>query len=440
MPRSINTADPALVNGYSTRVGGAGLVQAQWAARTQVVAIAGEDSTELNFGYRELSRNLSRTRRVTLTNFGDSPATFAMSTTNPNGSPHTVVLKSSSVTVAPHGTQDVEVELDVPAATAGDSSAFNDVAGLVTFNPAAGSNNGAILRVPYYLVPRAVARIATELDGEHVNRTGSMTATVTNDQGVITGNADWYAWGLSGTKKEGQHANDFGAVGVQAFPGVLAFGVSSQKRWSNPTENEFDILVDVNGDGIDDYVVASVDLGRVTGAGTTGVLAVAVIDLRTNKATVRFLADAPFNSTSLALPVRISQLCRPGSPCLSAANPRFSYHAVSFNIDGNVDSIDTLASFNAFTPAISTGMFDTLAPGASVTETVSINSAEWAKTPARGVMILSHDNLSDEEAQLIPLSLRGNREHGPVPLVNLPGLAPDGAGSPLPAPASSPSA
>ena len=65
------------------------------------------------------------------------------------------------------------------------------------------------------------------------------------------------------------------------------------------------------------------------------------------------------------------------------------------------DVVDGVASFNAFTPSISTGMFHELAPGAEVQETVTIDAAEWANTPALGLMVVSHDNKASDEAQLI---------------------------------------
>jgi hypothetical protein len=72
-----------------------------------------------------------------------------------------------------------------------------------------------------------------------------------------------------------------------------------------------------------------------------------------------------------------------------------------------VDAIDGSASFNAFSPAISNGMFDVLAPGASANENVSINAAEWAQTPALGLMVISHGNKSGkDEAQLIKVDLK----------------------------------
>ena len=128
-----------------------------------------------------------------------------------------------------------------------------------------------------------------------------------------------------------------------------------------------------------------------------------MFDLRTGAGSIQFLADAPIDSSTIVLPVLVSQLCRSGSPCLSAANPRFTYSVVGFGpTDDTVDAIDGTASFNAFNPAISNGMFDVVAPGASATETVSINAAEWAQTPALGLMIVSHGNKSGkDEAQLI---------------------------------------
>jgi hypothetical protein len=131
-------------------------------------------------------------------------------------------------------------------------------------------------------------------------------------------------------------------------------------------------------------------------------MASAVLDLRTGDATIEFLADAPTDGTTVVLPAQISQLCVAGSPCLSAANPRLKYHAQSLGLtDQTMDTVDGTAAYNAFTPAISTGMFDTIAPGRTATETVTVNRDEWAQTPSRGLMIVSHNNRADDEAQLV---------------------------------------
>ncbi|GAA0959457.1 peptidase S8 [Virgisporangium aurantiacum] len=402
----VNTADPGKVTGYSTRIAGSGLIQAPPAVTTEVVALGDVGTASVNFGFAELDRDFKQSKVIVLRNFGNTPATFNASVGTKAGSPHSTKLSRTRVTVPARGETRIDLSLSVTASTAGTSAEFADVAGLVTFTPANGNNHGVALRVPYYMVPQAVSNIETKIDTNALRRNGSAVATVTNRRGVVPGAADWYAWGLYDSRDRGLGSNDMRAVGAQTFPGdgVMAFAISTTRRWSNASTNEFDVYVDVNGDGVDDYVVVGVDLGLLTAGEANGEMAVAVFDLRTGDGTIEFLADAPTDSSTLVLPVLFEQLCAAGSPCLSAANPRLKYHAVSFGqTDNTTDTIEGVASFNAFTPAISTGMFDVVAPNASASETVTINAAEFALTPPLGLMIVSHDNRSADEAQLIPV-------------------------------------
>lgn len=179
-----NTADPAKVAGYLTRLAGSGLIQAAGATQTQVVATGNDDSSALNFGFAELGGDYRRTLTVELRNFGPQPATFRVGTDRAAGSPHTTSLSRSSVQVPARGRATISVTLRVPAATAGTSAAFADVTGLVTFTPVAGANGGVTLRIPYYLVPQSVSSVSTSLNTAALLRTGSATATVTNRTGV----------------------------------------------------------------------------------------------------------------------------------------------------------------------------------------------------------------------------------------------------------------
>jgi minor extracellular serine protease Vpr len=414
----VNTGDPSMVGGYVTAGSGTGLVQALPAVQTQVVALGDKDAPALNFGFAELDRDLSQRDTVTLRNFGDAPATFNVATQLDAGSPHSLVLRDTQVTVRGHDSRDVRVELDVPAATAGAASdptgSFHDVSGLVTFTPVGGSNNGVTLRVPYYLVAQAVSNVSTQVDASKLLQKGSAPATITNRRGAIAGNADWYSWGLADKRDHGLGSDDLRAAGVQSlYPAglpLLVFAITTTKRWSNAAQNEFDVVVDVNNDGNPDYDVVAGDLGSLTTGTANGIDAVAVFNLATGSGSLNYLADAPTDSNTMTLPVDFSQLCDAGSPCLSAANPRFTYTVQSFGLTDNTsDTIDATAQFNAFAPSISTGMFDTVAPNASATEAVTIDPVEWALTPSRGLMIVTHDNPSGrDEAQLIPV---GRSEH-----------------------------
>jgi minor extracellular serine protease Vpr len=300
------------------------------------------------------------------------------------------------VSLAPGQSAPVLVRLTVPAATAGNSDDFREVAGLITLTPATGANGGIALRVPYYLVPRARSRMDAGVDLPFGATTTTVNATVRNVGGAIAGTADFYAWGPSG------HLGSINlrAVGVQAFTsGVnrfLVFAVNVFERFNNAAVNEYDILVDTNLDGTPDFDVFAIDLGLLT-AGPNGQVVVGVQNLATGAISVRFMADAPTDGTTLLLPVLASQLG------LTPASPRFSYTAKSSSsLTGDSDATDDTGFFNAFTPAVETAQFETVAVGGTATVPVHVNAAEFAKTPATGLMIVNLDDAAGaEQADLI---------------------------------------
>jgi subtilisin family serine protease len=409
-----NTADPSLVAGFSARGAGTGLIQAAPATKTQVVALGDRDNGTMSFGFNELGRDYSQTQSIRLHNFGDSPASFNVADNLASGSPHSTSF-SSSITVPPHGDAMLPVRLSVPAATAGggivpgSGDTFHDVSGQITFAPAGGSNNGVTLRVPYSMVPSALSDISvSDPDQRQLSQKGSAQVTIQNRHGVVPGNADWYAWGLKDHRDRGLRSDDLKAAGVQSFPQdhFMAFAISTAHRWSNAAMNEMDVLVDVNNDGTPDYDVVAVDHGLLTAGEADGVDVTAVFDLNTGAVGFRYQTDAPTDSSTMVLPVDFDQLTD-GNPAtsLGGANQRFSYTVESFGLtDGTGDAFSQSAVFNPFNPAVSTGTFDTIPPGGSVMETVSINSAEFAKSAPLGWMIVSHDNSSDNEANFIRLT------------------------------------
>jgi len=413
----VNTGNPAGITGttpYVTSRAGTGLVQPLAAARTQVIAFAGNREPVANFGFFEGDANFSDTRRIRLWNKSGSPVTFNTGVTNAAGSPHTATLSRNNVTVQPGTFAPVDVTLAVPMSTAGNAGGFREVSGLVTFTPQGGGNNGVALRVPYYLVPRALSLI----DVTVADSTPSFTTTSTvsnHPDAAISGSADYYAWGLrDGNDLEGSPA-DMRAIGVQSFDigggqRLIGFGVSTWHRWSNASTTEFDIYVDVDLDGTDDYIVVGVDNGAVAAGSFNGLFDAYVFSTRSGGASsLAGSLGALTDGSTAFLPIISSQLCRSGEPCLSSANPRFRYHAIGFDLnDEEEDPMPLSAMFNPWTPAIFTSNefdFLTVAPGASASTTVTIDSGEWDATPARGLMVIVNDNKAGEaEAALIQMS------------------------------------
>jgi hypothetical protein len=414
----INTADPAGVLGYKTSRGGSGLVQPALSTKTQAVAFSEKGlGVSLNFGYAELKEDFSKTLTLKIENLSPHSGTFNISSALPSGSPHSVSFDETSFVVPGESTHFVDVTLNVAAATAGVSNgaglSFNEVAGLVMVTPQGSEfNSGIALRVPYYFVPRALSDIRTKLGSKLKPSNPTTTANVTNDEGVIAGDADFYAWGLSDGKEAGKAANDVRAIGVQSFPFTattqfIGFSVNTYDRWTNPSTNEYDIFVDVDNDGKDDYVVVGADQGAVQTGTFNGRLGSFVFSTRSAGASINFFAQAPTDSAAANIFILSNQLCRAGEPCLNAANPRFTYSAVSFDVTETAppDEVEGSAKYNAWSPAISTGGFQTVAPGGTAQETISVNAAEWALTPALGLMVTTVDNKSKNggEAQTIPV-------------------------------------
>jgi subtilisin family serine protease len=414
----LNTGLPSGVVGYRTSSGGTGLVQPGKSTLSQVVARANDGSyaVSVNFGYQELASDFSGKQAIKLINNGSTAASFNVAQANAGGRPHTVSFNRTSVTVPPNQSAEVVVTLNVPVATAGNADAaglsFREVAGIVQFTPVSSSDNGNVtLRVPYYLVPRAQSDISTTI-GTLSGANPSTVATVTNTHGAIPASADFYAWGLQGTKsKGGKGSNDVRAIGTQSFDWdgtqkLLVFAVNTYSRWSSPSSNEFDIYVDVDGDGADDYIVVGVDQGAVQTGTFNGIMGSFVFSTRSPGASINFLATAPTDRSIAEIAALTSQLCRAGEPCLNAANPRITYHAVSFDLlNGGSLEVPGLAKFNVWSNAVSTGGFAVVAPGGSDTSnTIAVDSAEFAVTPAKGLMVVTLDNASGEpEAQLIDL-------------------------------------
>ena len=170
-----------------------------------------------------------------------------------------------------------------------------------------------------------------------MKKQGQAAAKITN-KGPASAIADWYQWGIKDGKNKGLGSNDILGVGAQSFPAaeVLVFSIGTRHRWSNAAEDEFDIYVDVNNDGIDDYLVAAVDFGAITAGEFNGVTAVAVFDLNERRRLDRLPRRLARRQQHDALPVYFSQLQNSNpATSLGGANQRFTYRITSFGLTDN---------------------------------------------------------------------------------------------------------
>jgi minor extracellular serine protease Vpr len=175
--------------------------------------------------------------------------------------------------------------------------------------------------------------------------------------------------------------------------------VNTYGRFSNPASGEYDIYIDVNGDGVYDFILFSADIGFVEAGAANGQIGTFLVNLATGDEFSEFAADAPTDGSIVLMPVLASDLG------ISPLNPRFTYTMNAFDETGAGESLTGTAAFNAFAPAISNAIFLPVAPNATVDVPVSIDPVEFKKTPAIGFMVVTEDNVSGaSEANLLRLN------------------------------------
>ena len=415
-----NTADntPAHLKGYNPRSGGAGVVDTRKAVDTVVLAQSRAGQPSLSFGYDAIDEDYSETQQLTLRNTGSAAITYDLAAAfSGNALGGTVSVRPSTVTVRGGKTERVRVTLSftqaavaaLPAPQALDSGAVATARGVVTATPRGDGTGVYTLHVPFLLVPRGTSDIRAT--GRGISGRTAVTGSIAlANRGVHGGTADLYAWGLSDPRDQARGKSfDGRAVGVQVLPGaaggladsdrLLVFAASTHNRWSNPSETEFDIALDTTGDGNPDVLVVGIDIGALLAGADDGTFGAFVIDANTGDLVDLFPALAPTNGSTLLLPAAASSLG------LAEGSGAFDYAAAFFSReDGASDDIDGTAGFDAYAPAISTGDFTSLAPGAASSFAVSADRKANAAHPSLGWLVVSHDDADGApQADRIPL-------------------------------------
>jgi len=395
----MNTADPSLDLTYNPRLSGAGVVQVQRAIDTQGDILAGNGQSTLSYGAEQLLSAYSETLPMTIENTGSTPITYSIAGSfNGNALGAAVSASPSSVTVPAGASQTVQVTLSLsraqvaalPAAEASNFGTLVTIRGAVVATPTTGGAGRYALRVPFLVAPRGLSRVTTGAAAKPRPAAGSgsgfTTSVSVSNSGVHSGNADVYAWGISDAQ-DADSVYDVRAAGLQVLPGAalggddsdrsLVFAVNVHDGWSTPAASEVDIPIDSNGDGDPDAWVIGIDFGQATAGSYDGRYVSLITDADFNVVDA-WVATAPMNTSTMELPVLASEIG------LSAAQSAFRYSVTAFDAtNGSVDPTST-ASFDAWNPAVSTGQFETLAPGAGATIPLAYNQGAVSSSKVKG--------------------------------------------------------
>ncbi len=316
-----------------TRIGG-GEVRVDKAAALTVAAWDAVDpaSVSLSFGYNAATATQVLRKKVLVRNYGAGPRTFNLTPSfryaNDEATGAVTLAAPPTVTVPGNGSAIFTMSLSLNAnklptwnANAGSLGGTPDPLNLLEYDGYVSIADGSeTIHLPWHLLPHKAAN--TKAAKTSVALGGASTGSVglSNTGGAVAGRVDVFA--LTGTSarypssvlpKPGDNfaVIDLRAVGVRlvdAGGGNLALQVAvntfgSRSHASYPAE--FDIFVDSNNDGEDDFVIFNLENG---GFGVSGQTVVRVLNLHTGAGVTRFFADADLNSANYIATALLSDL------------------------------------------------------------------------------------------------------------------------------------
>jgi hypothetical protein len=308
-----------------TRIGG-GEVRVDAALESSAAAWVGQGaSAGLSFGFVDVSGITKITKRVTVKNYSDQEVLYTIAGDfrfeDDEASGAVAIKAPEKIRVPAFGTRTFRVTITIigsllPAnyMNSGSNGAnpaaltLNEYDGYLTLTSPGGS-----IHLPWQVLPR---QAADEVAGPMAF--GGLTATVDlTNSGVGWAQNDAYSLLAvsddipTGAPGAGAPTPDIAAVGVNTFPVgpgacsadmsfIWAFAISSHERQSHLLPVSYQLYLDTNMDGIDDYMVTNADLAGPWGV-DDGRQLVWTIDLATGAADAWFYAEHATNTANTAL-------------------------------------------------------------------------------------------------------------------------------------------
>jgi subtilisin family serine protease len=308
-----------------TRIG-AGELRVDRAIRQTAIAWNRDNkSAALSFGAIEASEKVVLEQTLRVENLGFMPRRFNITPSfryaDDEAGGAVKVMVKSSVHVGAFGREDIDVKLVIDptklaswtlngGALGGNGAALNgpEIDGYLTLT--AGAEK---ISVPWHVLPRKAAETDTQLS-QGGNPGPSLKL---RNKGVESGDYDVFS--LTGVGRKAPRGDqpkpgesyalvDLRAVGVRHLAAAdwgadyLEFAISTFGRRAHPNyPAEFDIYIDSNNDGVDDYVVFNTEVGGYSASGQN---AVYIANLATGApATAVFYTDADLNSGNVIFTV-----------------------------------------------------------------------------------------------------------------------------------------
>lgn len=392
-----------------TRIGG-GEVRVNRAAASGTAAWDTDGTgASLSFGYHALADNEVLHEKVTVKNYGSSAKTYSVTPSfrfaNDAASGAVTIDTPSSIQVPAGGTHQFDVKLEIDASKlptwdlnggsrGGDGYRLQgfEFDGYITID--GGSNN--TVHLAWQVLPHKSAEVRVDRKNVPLGRDGTASVNVRNQSNVLDGRVDVFSLtGESGQIKKRFQPRpgdnfalvDLKSVGVRQSGSNIQFAVDTYGARAHPNyPAEFDIYIDSNRDGTDDFVVFNLENG---GFAATGQNVVAVVNLATNAAAVLAFTDADLNSGNAILGVPMAAV-----GLTAATKFDFSVYVFDNYFTGSLTDAVEGMTYTLGTPQfIGTGIPATGVPkGGSSTLTVqSVVGGATASPSQTGLLLMYRD-------------------------------------------------
>jgi subtilisin family serine protease len=430
------TGNSGLGSKYAVARIGAGRIDLENASESEVIAYSDDDpgAVSVSFGTPEIVGSASLTRTVRVTNKGAFSANYNLGYVGLSDVPGVDYSfpDGTSIAVPAGDSITFPIQLTANAAsmkhprdvTMASTQAGNprhymsEESGYVTLTP----SGGTMLRVPVYAAPRPASNMATNHNYVlFTGPTGSTNIGLTG-QDVNTGNSfpvDEVSFVSAFELQEISPANipgtsaaknaDLKSVGVtsdfKATNSVVAstkifFAIATHGQWSTPSDVTFNIFIDRDMNGTDDFQLINTSFADANGNN----LDVFVSARRPSPFTGGLSADSfinnassnldtvLFNTNMMIIPVTASAIG------LTTANAKFKYRVTSTSrgFGGTIDQTSGYRTYDAANPGFDvTGGFAGLPLYGDLnggTIPVNYNKANYQGNGSLGLLLLHHHN------------------------------------------------
>lgn len=420
----VNSSVPILTVGFDPRTrsvapisrAGGGRLAVNTAAALQTT-VRGDTVASVSFGAPQITGVYTASKTLHITNHADADKDYDLSAVTQFAQSPALQLTVSPATLhlGPNATGTATLTIQIDSALlpnwnlygSGTGSGANldavEMAGWVLVEDTTAHQTA---RAPWYVLPRKASEV-TPSDNSLTMGPGRTTQSFTlNNSAAFTGTSEIY--NLMGedpmeTLTQTQYMmDDIHSVGVRvittteqsAVIDLLDFGINTYAARSVSVNSLFEVFVDTNEDGTDDFLIYSDDLGYFLSGTYNGQNAVIVVDLATQDANLSgYYTATGINTTNIGMTVPLDMLGM-------ELGQEFDFHVQAYDYASTGELVDTAPNEGHYT-------FDTghlrftpstytveVGEGSTATIDVECNSAATGDSE-KGLLVLHQYNISN---------------------------------------------